>query len=184
MPLSAIVTADETKLTFKGLMMLTNIEIPDREILECQSAKAALRMSADRSANNRKAIAIDLGITESHLSRALSNDYDVTLRHDLVIPFMVSCGNAIYLRWLYLHMTRLLPDLDKHQRPGDAEIVREELAAVRLTLKELVDEIKLGRSPKTCSECGARFALTTAVRRLPEWLITAALWIEFETGEL
>lgn len=164
--------------------MLMNIEIPDREILECTSAKAALRMSADQSANNRKAIAIDLGITESHLSRALSSDYDVTLRHDLIIPFMVSCGNAIYLRWLYLHMTRLLPDLDRHQRPGDAGLVREELAAVRLTLDELVAVIKADRPPKTCSGCGAHFALSPARRQVPEWLIMAALWIEYEAGQL
>jgi hypothetical protein len=162
---------------------MLNIEIPDKEILECTSAKAALRMSLERSANNQKAVSIDLGITESHLSRALNSQYDVTLRHDLIIPFMASCGNAIYLRWLFLHMKELLPELDRHHRPGDIEMIRAEIAELKLTLRETVETLKKTKLNKTCChECGAKFALSPASGFVPSWLVMAALWIELEMG--
>lgn len=161
---------------------MLSIEIPDKEILECTSAKAALRMSLERSANNQKAVAIDLGITESHLSRALNSNYDVTLRHDLIVPFMVSCGNAIYLRWLYLHMKQLLPELDRHHRPGDVEMIGSEIEELKLMLRETVEEIKASRQVKPCNECRAHFALSPEKGFIPAWLVTAALWIDFETG--
>lgn len=161
---------------------MLSIEIPDNEILECTSAKAALRMSLERSANNQKAVAIDLGITESHLSRALNSNYDVTLRHDLIVPFMVSCGNAIYLRWLYLHMKALLPELDRHHRPGDIEMIGSEIEELKLVLRETIEEIKTSRQVKPCHGCRAQFALSPEKGFIPAWLVTAALWIDFETG--
>jgi hypothetical protein len=161
---------------------MLHIEIPDKEIMACTSAKGALRMSVERSANNQAAVAIDLGITESHLSRALNSNYDVTLRHDLIIPFMASCGNAIYLRWLFLHLQELLPELDCHHRPGDIEMIGGEIEELKLALREAVEEIKKAKTTKPCGECGASFALAPLSGVVPAWLVTAALWIDFEMG--
>lgn len=160
---------------------MLKVEISDKEILACTSAKAALRMSVERSANNQAAVAIDLGITESHLSRALNSNYDVTLRHDLIVPFMVSCGNAIYLRWLFLHMRDLLPELEQHHRPGDLDMIASEIEELKLTLQEAIGEIKKARPVKQC-DCGASFALAPGRGFVPAWLIQAALWIEYESG--
>lgn len=163
---------------------MLHIDISDNEILECTCAKAALRMSLDRSMNSLKAVAIDLGMTESHLSRALNAQYEVNLRHDLIVPFMASCGNAIYLRWLFLHLKELLPELDKHTRPNDLSMITGEIEELKLMLRETVAEIKAAQPPKGCGECGAMFALTPARVTIPRWLIESALWIEWQTGRM
>lgn len=156
------------------------IEIPDKEILECTSAKGALRLSLDRSPNSLKAVAIDLGITDSHLSRALNSHYDVTLRHDLIVPFMASCGNAVYLRWLFLRLKELLPELDRHSRTGDIGMIGGEIEELKLVLRETVEEIKKAKAAKPCHECGAMFALSAGHWFVPAWLVQAALWVEWE----
>lgn len=162
---------------------MLSIEIPDKEILECTSAKAVLRMSLDRSSNSLKSVAIDLGITESHLSRSLNCQYEVNLRHDLIVPFMTSCGNAIYLRWLFLHLKELIPELDRHTRPGNVEMIGSEIEGLKLMLREAVEEIKKSRATRACPECGsAHFALTPITRHAPAWLVTEALWIDFKMG--
>ena len=161
---------------------MLNIEIADREILTCTCAKHALKMTLERSSNSMKAVAIDLGVSEGYLSRALNPQYDVNLRHDLIVPFMSSCGNAIYLRWLFLHMKELLPELDRYERPGDVEMIGSEISELRLLLKETVEEIQKSRPHRDCPECGAMFSLKPAKGSLPKWLIVAALWIDFEMG--
>lgn len=177
---SAEIADGAMKLTFRGVGMMS-IGISDKEILACTSAKAALRMSVERSANNQAAVAIDLGITESHLSRALNSNYDVTLRHDLIIPFMASCGNAIYLRWLFLHLKELLPEMEQYHRPGDVEMLAAEIGELKLVLHQAVEEIKTAKIPRAC-ECGASFALAPGRELVPVWLVQAALWIDYEMG--
>jgi hypothetical protein len=163
---------------------MLNIEITDREILTCTCAKHALRMTLDRGIKNMKAVAIDLCISEGLLSRALSTQYGDNLRHDLVVPFMASCGNAIYLRWLYLRAKELLPEMDKSSRPGDAEMIGAEIIELKELLRETIEEIKQSKAHEECRHCGstAMFALSPGVGSLPKWLIAAALWIDFETG--
>lgn len=159
------------------------LQISDKEILECKSAKAAQRLSLDMSTNSLKSVAIDLGITESHLSRALNPLYAVNLNHDLVVPFMASCGNDIYLRWQSLRLKELLPELERYSRSVDLELVNSEIEELKLLLRQSIDEIKNARPPKVC-ECRANFALSPRMGSVPKWMIETAIWIEWEFGGL
>lgn len=157
------------------------IEISDKEILSCTCAKVAMKMSLDYSGRSNKAVAIDLGLTEGHLSRALNPMYDVNLKHDLIVPFMVSCGNDIYLRWQSLRLKELLPELERHNRPGDLELINSEIEELKLVLRQSIDEIKKARPAKSC-DCGAKFALSPGVGSIPKWMVEMAIWIEWEMG--
>ncbi len=135
------------------------VEITDKEILECKSAKAALRMSLDRSPRSLKAVAIELGMSDSHLSRCLNPNDLINLPHDKILPFMTCCGNAVYLRYLYLHLKDLLPELEY----DDGACIASTVESLRLELREAITEIKAARPRHSCKECGANFALTRDV---------------------
>lgn len=151
------------------------IEITDKEILECKSAKAALRMSLDRSPRSLKAVAIELGMSDSHLSRCLNPNDLINLPHDRILPFMTCCGNAVYLRYLYLHLKDLLPELEH----DDGACIASTVESLRLELREAITEIKATRPKHQCLECGAHFALVSDV--VLE-LVAEALLIERDLG--
>ncbi len=151
------------------------IEITDKEILECKDAKSAMRMSLDRSPQSLKAVAIDLGMSDSHLSRCLNPNDLINLPHDKILLFMTSCGNAIYLRYLYLRLKDLLPELEH----DDGACIASAVEGLRLELREAITEIKAARPGGACKECGAHFALTPDV--LID-LVAEALLIERDLG--
>lgn len=156
------------------------VEIADKEILECTNAKAALRMSRERSGRSLYAVAEECGMSESHLSRCLNQNDDINLPHQKTIQFMVSCGNAIYLRWQYLRLKELLPELEH----DDGACIASEVAALRLVLREAVGEIKAALPPQRCQECGAQFALGAGKVSIPGWLVNQVWLIEQEFGRV
>lgn len=156
------------------------IEISDKEILECKCAEEALRMSIRRSDRSYYEVALECGMTESHLSRCLSTTDPVNLPQRKTVQFMVSCGNAIYLRWQYLQMKELLPELED----DDGACIASEVETLKMLLQETITEIKAAAPPKLCKECGAQFALTPDAVIVPRWLEAEALLIEQEFGRV
>ena len=150
----------------------------DTELMECKSARAALRMSLDRSGRSLKAVASELGMSDAHLSRCLGLNDDMNLPHNKVVPFMVSCGNSLYLRWLHLRLRELLPELEN----DDGACIVDAVETFRLELREAVAEIKEALPPKRCSQCEAHFALDTVV--IPGWLVNQVWLIEEEFGRV
>jgi hypothetical protein len=154
------------------------VDITDREIMECRTAKAALRMSLDRSGRSLYAVSQECGITESHLSRCLNTNDSINLPHDKVLLFMTSCGNAIYLRWLYLRMRDLMPELEE----DDGACIASEIESLKLSLTEAITEIKASLPSKQCTACGAHFALELGRPDVPMWLLAEAVAIEQYIG--
>lgn len=151
--------------------------VTDKEVMECRNAKAALRMTLDRSGRSHKALALDLGITESHLSRALSVEYDVNLPQHQLVPFMASCGNIIYLRWLFLRLVEMMPSLVDPLDDG----LSGRVDLVRRELTELIGVVKeRGRKDVNCPECGAQFALTEDSGVFLHNFVDAARLLELE----
>lgn len=150
----------------------------DTELMECKSARSALRMTLDRSGRSLKAVASEIGMSDAHLSRCLGLNDDMNLPHNKVVPFMVSCGNSLYLRWQYLMLRELLPELE-----NDAGgCVADAVGTLRLELREAVMEIKAALPPKRCSKCDAQFALEAVV--IPGWLANQVWLIEEEFGRV
>ena len=149
--------------------------VSDNEIMECRNAKAALCMTVDRSGKSRKALALDLGITESHLSRMLSVEYDVNLPQNKLVPFMAACGNIIYLRWLFLQIREAQPRITI-SFDGD---LFERVESMRCDLADLVREVK-DRSPGVCPGCGAQFALNEGEEDTGMWFRNGVRQLEFE----
>lgn len=156
------------------------IEIADSEILQCRNATEALRMTLVRSGRTLYEVGFELGITESHLSRCLNTNDVVNLPNDKIVTFMTACGNAIYLRWLFLTMKGLLPELEH----DDGACIASEVETLKLVLAEAIAQIKAARPRKKCGECGALYALTPADISIPRWLAAEALLIEREFGEV
>lgn len=154
------------------------VEITDKEILTCKHPKEAMRMSLDRSGRSLYAVATECGISESLLSRCLNVNDTPNLSHDRVLQFMVSCGNAIYMRWQYLTLKTLMPELDN----DDGACIASEIEILKSTLVDAIAEIKAARHQHHCKECGAQFALEPDRVVVPRWLLAEALLIEREAG--
>lgn len=150
----------------------------DKELMECKDAKGALRMALDRSGRSQKVVAIEIGMSDVHLSRCLNSNDAVNLPHNKVVPFMVSCGNSLYLRWLHLSLRELLPELEN----DDGGCIIDAVETLRLELREAVAEIKAALPPKRCSQCEAQFALEEVV--IPGWLVNQVWSIEQEFGRV
>jgi hypothetical protein len=150
----------------------------DDELRECKDAKGALRMSLDRSGRSQKVVAIEIGMSDVHLSRCLNSNDAVNLPHNKVVPFMVSCGNSLYLRWLHVSLRELLPELEN----DDGGCIIDAVETLRLELREAITEIKAAMPPKRCSHCEAQFALDSVA--VPGWLVNQVWLIEEEFGRM
>lgn len=159
---------------------MPRVDISDRDLLECATAKAAQSMLRKRSGRRMYAIATECGMSESHLSRCLNINDDLNLPHDKVIQFMVSCGNAGYLRWQYLKLKELLPEMEN----DDAGCITDSIETLRLLLSETIGAIKAAQPPQRCGECGAQFALSEGMPFVPGWLANQAWIIEEEFGRV
>jgi hypothetical protein len=119
-------------------------------------------------------------MSEGHLSRALNDSDPVNLPQPKIIQFMAICGNAIYLRWQYLSLKMLLPELEN----DDGACIVSTVETLKLLLTETIAEIKAARPPKHCSACGAQFALENTSLVVPRWLLAEAVLIEQEFGRV
>lgn len=158
---------------------MSRINISDRDLLECGSAKVVLTLLRERSGRNIYDIASECGMSESHLSRCLNQNDSLNLPHDKVIPFMVACGSAGYLRWQYLKLKELMPDLEN----DDGGCVADAVGTLRLLLSETIAEIKSAMPPRHCKECGAQFAVVNTPF-VPGWLANQVWLIEEEFGRV
>lgn len=159
---------------------MARIEISDKDLLECANAKAVQSLVRERSGRKIYAVATECGMSESHLARCLSQNDALNLPHDKVIPFMVACGNAGFLRWQYLKLKELLPEMEN----DDAGCVADAVGTLRQLLQETIAEIKAVAPPRHCDSCGAQFALDPHQAAVPGWLVNQVWLIEDEFGRV
>lgn len=106
--------------------------INDETILKCRDFKDAVRFCIEVCSKERKEVAYELGMEESHLSRVLSNNPEER-RHfptDKFFKLMDICGNEIPLRWLALKRGYGLRKL-RSVLEEEVEKLRKELAEKR-----------------------------------------------------